>query len=86
MPAAVTLTLAEAAAVLDPPLSERQLRQIVHALRWPPAGHRYTGRAGRPAPMYSATRLMELHAALVPFTGDCGNLWAGDASPETGEP
>lgn len=65
---AVTLTLAEAAAVLDPPITETQLRAIVSALRWQPDGYRHTGRAGRPAPAYNATRLMELHAALVPFT------------------
>jgi 2-keto-3-deoxy-L-rhamnonate aldolase RhmA len=64
---AVTLTLAEAAMVLSPPVSEQQLRAMVTALRWQPCGHRHTGRAGRPAPAYSAKRLLELHAAMVPF-------------------
>lgn len=67
MPAAVTLTLAEAAAVLDPPISERQLRAIVAALRWQPAGHHRTGQAGRPAARYDAAELMKLHAALAPW-------------------
>jgi len=67
MASAVSLTLAEASQVLDPPLSERQLRQIVHALGWMPAGHRYTGRAGRPAPEYDATEILRLHAALAPW-------------------
>lgn len=80
MPAAVTLTLAEATEILDPPLPVRQLRSIVRALGWQPAGYRHTGRAGRPAPAYSAERIMALHAALLPFTSDWGNLWAGDAS------
>jgi hypothetical protein len=69
MPVAVALTLAEASQVLDPPMSEHQLRAIVTALRWEPAGYRHTGRAGRPAPAYDATRLLELHAALAPFSG-----------------
>ena len=69
MPATVTLTLAEAAQVLDPPMTERQLRAIVRALAWQPEGYRHTGRAGRPAPRYDAARLMALHAALVPFAG-----------------
>jgi hypothetical protein len=68
---AVTLTLAEAAAILDPPVTERQLRAIITALGWQPDGHRRNGRAGRPAPTYSATRLMELHTALLPFTSHC---------------
>jgi hypothetical protein len=63
-----TLTLAEAATILEPPITETQLRAIVTALRWKPDDHRHTGRAGRPAPAYNATRLLQLHAALVPFT------------------
>jgi 2-keto-3-deoxy-L-rhamnonate aldolase RhmA len=67
MAPAVALTLAEAATVLHPPLTEQQLREIVHALRWKPDGHRHTGRDGRPPACYSAERLLKLHAALVPF-------------------
>jgi len=70
MVTAVALTLGEAAAVLDPPLTEAQLRAIVTALRWPAEGYRRTGRAGRPAPCYDWARLAGLHAALVPFLGD----------------
>jgi hypothetical protein len=65
--AAVLLTLGEASEVLSPAMSEAQLREIVHALRWRPDGHRYTGKDGRPPACYSADRLMRLHAALVPF-------------------
>lgn len=67
MAATVTLTLAEAATVLDPPVTEQQLRAIVTALGWKPDSHRHTGRAGRPAPEYDAARIMRLHAALLPF-------------------
>lgn len=70
MDQAVSLTLAEAATVLDPPVSERQLRAIITALGWQPEGARRTGRAGRPAPAYDATRLLQLHAAIVPFIAD----------------
>ena len=64
---AVTLTLAEAAMVLDPPVSERQLRAIVAALHREPSGHRRNGRAGRPAARYDAAEIMKLHAALAPW-------------------
>ncbi len=69
--AAAALTLAEAATLLDPPLTERQLRQIVTALRWQPADHRHNGRmsGGRPAAAYDAIELMKLHAALAPWLG-----------------
>ena len=67
MVTAVTLTLHEAAQVLDPPMTEQQLRAIVHALGWQPDSQRYTGRAGRPTASYDATRIMALHGALAPF-------------------
>jgi hypothetical protein len=70
MPATVTLTLAEAAQVLDPPMTEQQLRQIVRALGWEPGGYRHSGRSGRPAASYDASKIMKLHAALVPFLGN----------------
>jgi hypothetical protein len=64
----VTLTIAEAAAVLEPPMAEKQLHAIIAALGWKPDGYRLTGRSGRPCNTYNATRLLELHAALVPFS------------------
>lgn len=73
---AVTLTLGEAAMVLDPPLSEQQLRAIIGALGWQPSGHRHTGRAGRPVAAYDATRILTLHSALVPFLDIPGVLSA----------
>jgi hypothetical protein len=65
MPAAVTLTLAEASEVLDPPMPN--LGVHIHALGWKPDGYRHTGKPGHPFPAYDSVRLMELHAALVPF-------------------
>ena len=63
----VTLTLGEAAAMLDPPVTARQLRAIIAALHWQPAGQRRDGRPGRPAARYNAADLMRLHAALAPW-------------------
>ena len=64
----VALTLAEAAAVLEPPVTEYQLRHIIHQLPGiTPAGARRQGRPGRPELTYRAADLMRLHAALVPW-------------------
>jgi hypothetical protein len=69
MPAAVTLTIAEAATILDPPLSERQLRAIIRELRWQPAGQKRTGRPGHPEPTYDWADISRLHTALIPLMG-----------------
>lgn len=61
---AVTLTLSEAGEILEPAID---LAPIVKALGWQPDSHRHTGRAGRPIAAYDATRLLSLHAALLPF-------------------
>jgi len=63
------LTLAEAAQILDPPMTERQLRAIIGALGWQSAGTRPSGRRGRPAATYPWQQITELHAALVPWLG-----------------
>lgn len=64
----VALTLAEAADVLDPPVTEQQLRAIIRALSIKPAGWRHTqpGR-GHPTAAYEVADLMRLHAALYPW-------------------
>lgn len=62
----LAFTLAEAAQVLDP-MTEEQLRLIVRALRWQPAGKRYTGRGGHPVSTWDAQRLIALYAVLAPF-------------------
>lgn len=64
----VALTLAEACAVLDPPIGERALYDIVHALpRIRPCGRRWTGGMGRPADLYDWGELTRLHAAVAPW-------------------
>jgi len=61
------LTLAEAATILSPPITEQQLRAIISALGWRHSGARYTGRSGRPVLTYPWADLSGLHAALVPW-------------------
>jgi hypothetical protein len=63
----VQFTLAEAVTVLDPPLTEVQLRRIVAALGWRAAGYAHTGRPGHPVARYDWLDLAGLHAALVPY-------------------
>lgn len=67
MAVSVAFTLGEAAEVLDPPLSEDQLRRIIRALGWKPAGHRYNGKSGHPPATWDLARIQRLHAALLPF-------------------
>jgi hypothetical protein len=64
---AVTLTIAEAVAVLEPAMAEQQLRAIIAAVGLQPCGYRHTGRKGRPAPCYDAAQILKLHAALTPW-------------------
>jgi len=61
------LTLAEAATLLDPPMTEKQLRAFARALRWQACGYRYTGRGGHPTLTYRAEEIMRLHKALSPW-------------------
>ena len=65
----VTLTIAEAVTILEPRITERQLRAIIQALAIPPTKWRYTGRRGHPTATYNAITLMQLHAALTPWLG-----------------
>lgn len=64
------LTLAEAAhltqTVLTPPLTEAQLRHLIRALRWQPAGWRHNGH-GHPYATYPWNDICQLHKALLPF-------------------
>lgn len=80
MAAAVGLTLAEAATVLEPAISEQQLRAIIRALGWQPAGWRHpgTGRA-HPVATYDAAEIIRLHGALTPFmrTREASGVCAG---------
>ena len=67
MATALAFTLAEAATVLDPPMTEQQLRAIVTALGWPQEGWRRRATRGHPFPTYDAQQILGLHGALVPF-------------------
>jgi hypothetical protein len=67
--AGAALTLSEAASVLEPAITEHQLRAIIHALHWQPVTRRRNGRAGRPHDAFDAAEIMRLHAALAPWLG-----------------
>ena len=67
--ATTDLTITEAATLLQPPIPPARLRQIITALQWQPTGHRRTGHPGHPHPTYPAHRIMDLHAALLPYIG-----------------
>jgi hypothetical protein len=77
----ITLTIAEAAAILDPPMTEDQLHCIVRALGWRPDDRRRNGRPGPPAYAYDATRIMRLHSALIPFITNSVQQCARDRMP-----
>ncbi len=57
----VALTLAEAVAVLNPPMTVRQLRLALQREHIAPCGQRFTGRDGRPANTYPAAAIMRIH-------------------------
>lgn len=63
----MALTLHEATQILEPPIGEQQLQQIVRALGWHPTGARQTGRPGHPCGTYDWDQLCALHAAITPF-------------------
>lgn len=63
----VKVTLSEAASILDPPMTETQIRAIINALGWPPAGTSPNGRRGRPQHTYPWADITALHALLAPW-------------------
>jgi len=68
MPAAVLVTLAEAAGLLRPRMTEAQLRVIVRALGVQPAGWRHPGTGrGHPVACYDWAGISRLHTALQPW-------------------
>jgi hypothetical protein len=70
---ALAFTIAEAAEVLHPHITEKQLRAIIRELGWKPDGVRRTGRSGHPVATFDSARLMQLYAALAPFMELCRN-------------
>ena len=67
-------TLAEAAEVLDPPISVSQLEHLVAAACLPPRGTRHQPRGGRPPRTFPIAEIQRLHTAFVPWllTGSTG--------------
>lgn len=63
----VAFTIEEACQILDPPLTPRQLREIIRAVGLEPTGRRRTGRRGHPHATYDAQQILKLHEVLAPF-------------------
>jgi len=63
----VAVTVAEAVTLLNPPIGERELRDILRALHIPSAGRRWTGNSGRPASLYHWDQITRVHAAIAPW-------------------
>ena len=67
----VDFTIEEACRVLDPPMTPRQLRDVIRTASLKPVGHRIAGRGsgqrGRPHATYDSAQIMQLHAALTPW-------------------
>lgn len=80
------LTLAEAAAILDPPVSVTQLRLLTEALGIEPLAVRRSGTRGRPPSCYRASDLMRLHAAVIPLMACRQGVNAGPMTPAKGSP
>lgn len=74
----IAFTLSEAATILNPPMTEQQLRMIIRALGRKPDGHRHTGKGGHPFDTFDAAWLMKLHAALIPFMDAPASVRQGD--------
>ena len=67
VPGTPSLTITEALSLLDPPITEAQLRHAIAAAGLKPCGSRPTGQPGRPHPTYSWPELVALHGALSPW-------------------
>ncbi len=65
----VLLTLREFSGILNPPMTERQLRHLVRALGWHPAGLRHDGNGGHPRQTFGADDLRRAYAAVAPLLG-----------------
>jgi hypothetical protein len=68
----VGLTVKELSELLDPPVTPEQVWHLVCYTRLKPCGYRRSGQRGRPAALYDARMVMELHTAfadlMVPYT------------------
>jgi hypothetical protein len=61
------MTVAEFAAVLQPPVTEDRLRAMIKVAAIMPAQWRRTGKQGHPHPEYDYAAVARLHAALTPW-------------------
>jgi hypothetical protein len=66
----IRFTLAEAAPLLNPPVTPEQLAAMVRALRLHPSGTRRTGRPGRPEQTWDWATITRLHECILPFLED----------------
>ncbi len=66
----VLLTLREAAAEMDPPMTEKQLAGLVHVVGLRPCGFRRTRTAGRPARTYPMAALYKIHRQVAPLLAE----------------
>ncbi|MEU1736478.1 hypothetical protein [Streptosporangium sp. NPDC020145] len=58
-------TVEDAVALLHPPLTAAEVREMIDLLHLQPYGSRRTGRRGRPAPTYDPTVLQHAHALVM---------------------
>jgi len=79
----VQVTIAEAVTILHPPITEQQLRAIIHALGWQSANQTRGGR-GKHA-TYPWRRIVDLHQALIPFRQETVYSLSGGVCPHTGD-
>ena len=63
----VAFTVDEAVTVLDPPMTRRQLADLIRVLGIRAVGKRPQPRSGRPTLTYDAAELFQLHAAVAPW-------------------
>lgn len=69
-------TIEDAVALLHPPLTAAEVREMIDLLHLQPCGSRRTGRRGRPAPTYDPTVLQHAHAAVMRARVDLGRIEA----------
>lgn len=69
-------TIEDAATLLYPEMTATEVRGMVDLFGIAPCGSRRTGRRGRPAPTYDATRLQEAHSVVMRARVDLGRFKA----------
>jgi hypothetical protein len=68
-------SIEDAAALLHPPMTARQVRALIDFTGLAPIGRRPSGpRGGRPAAVYDPSALMRAHAVIVPLLASPAGL------------